>query len=758
MFTLRSALCAAALGWSLIATAAPSFIAFESGPVRPIALSPDGTRLAVANIPDNRVEFFAVDTAGLTAQGAVAVGLEPVALAFRDANEVWVVNHLSDSISIVRLDGTAPRVARTLLTGDEPRDIVFAGTAGNRAFVTTAHRGQQRTHASIASVPGAGDPRLTTAGTPRADVWVFDADNLGHALGGTPLRIVQLFGDTPRALATSPDRSTVYAAVHFSGNQTTVVSGGVVCPNFSRRACTIEGTRYPGGSPGPARNKAGAKAPHVSLIVKWNAIRQRFEDEIGRNWNPAVRFRLPDKDVFAIDAAALTTSAIYTGVGTTLFNMAVNPINGALYVSNTEANNLARFEGPGEFAGKTVQGKLALSRITIIDDAGVQARHLNTHIDYNQRPAPATVADHSLSTPLDMVVTSDGATLYVAAFGSSKVGVIPTAALTDGSFDPASASADYIEVTGGGPSGLALDEANQRLFVLTRFDNAIKIIDLASGSETASVPLFNPEPETLIAGRPMLYDARRTSSNGEASCASCHVFGDFDQLAWDLGNPDDRVTTNPIPVKLADTVRLTLFADNINGTGKLRTFHPMKGPMTTQTLRGMVNHGAMHWRGDRANGEFGRDARTKPPFDARLSFRNFIVAFEGLLGQDPATPLPVTDMDAFTDFALALTMPPNPVRRLDNSLTSAQARGRKFYFGCDSTVRVDCSSGLPRKGQEHLADGVTTFPNFGFTCHGCHTLTPKRGFFGGDGQASIEFLPQIAKIPHLRNAYQKRVF
>jgi hypothetical protein len=29
------------------------------------------------------------------------------------------------------------------------------------------------------------------------------------------------------------------------------------------------------------------------------------------------------------------------------------------------------------------------------------------------------------------------------------------------------------------------------------------------------------------------------------------VFGDFDSLAWDLGNPDDE-TLNPIPVKLAD--------------------------------------------------------------------------------------------------------------------------------------------------------------------------------------------------------------
>ena len=44
--------------------------------------------------------------------------------------EIWVVNHLSDSVSIVDIGTTPPRVTRTLLVGDEPRDIVFAGAGG----------------------------------------------------------------------------------------------------------------------------------------------------------------------------------------------------------------------------------------------------------------------------------------------------------------------------------------------------------------------------------------------------------------------------------------------------------------------------------------------------------------------------------------------------------------------------------------------------------------------------------------------------
>ena len=137
----------------LLAVAAPasaqtSFLEFESGPVRPLALTPDGTRLLVCNIPDNRLEIFARLGGRPHARSPrCRSGMEPVAVAARNNTEAWVVNHLSDSVSIVDLASTPPRVTRTLLVGDEPRDIVFAGTGGNRAFITTAHRGQQRTDA-----------------------------------------------------------------------------------------------------------------------------------------------------------------------------------------------------------------------------------------------------------------------------------------------------------------------------------------------------------------------------------------------------------------------------------------------------------------------------------------------------------------------------------------------------------------------------------------------------------------------------------
>src|SRR5262249_36974600 len=195
----------------------------------------------------------------------------------------------------------------------------------------------------------------------------------------------------PRALATTPDGNTVYAAVFKSGNGTTATGSLLSCNGFGNNTpCTVDGTVLPGAAPGPGTNHAGVPAPRIGVILKV-AAGGAWRDVLGRDWSAAVRFALPDQDVFAIDAASLATTAVYRHVGTTLFNMAVNPKSGVVYVSNTESRNDLRFEGPGTFAGTTLQGHLAETRVTVITVAGAAAgqvlpRHLNKHIDYAVLP------------------------------------------------------------------------------------------------------------------------------------------------------------------------------------------------------------------------------------------------------------------------------------------------------------------------------------------------------------------------------------
>src|SRR4029079_7226541 len=109
-------------------------------------------------------------------------------------------------------------------------------------------------------------------------------------------------------------------------------------------------------------------------------------------------------------------------------------------------------------------------------------------------------------------------------------------------------------------------------------------------TEIGHVAMFNPEPASVTNGRRFLYDAALTSSHGDSACVSCHIFADFDGLAWDLGDPDDIVTPHPGPFAAPTPPGVPLIQ------------HPLKGPMTTQSLRGLANHGPMHWRGDRTGG------------------------------------------------------------------------------------------------------------------------------------------------------------
>lgn len=670
------------------------FVTFESGQVRPLAMSADAMTLYAVNTPDQHLEIYDLASGVPVQRSSVPVGMEPVAVAVGPDGKVWVVNHLSDSVSIVDTAAQPPRVVQTLYVGDEPRDIVFAGSQRQRAFITTAHRGQNTNF----------DPQLVSPGIGRADVWVFDADSPGTGLGGTPETIVNLFGDTPRALAVSPDGSRVYVGVFNSGNRTTVLEADIVNGGLDK--------------PPPLRSADNQPQPRTGLIVKYDGSHWVDNGDPttgveGSIWDDRVRFSLPDTDVFAIGANANPPVQVDStnGVGTTLFNIAVNPTSGRLYVSNLEARNHVRFEGPGNNS-TTVRGHFSESRITVVDRNTVRPRHLNKHIaSYDSILGTADERQRSLATPLEMAISADGETLYVAAFGSAKVGIFATADLENDTFIPSTAA--QIGVSGGGPSGLVLDAMRNQIYVMTRFDNGISTLDPASRREIAHTTMHNPEPQHVIEGRPFMYDANLSSSRGDSSCAGCHIFGDMDHLAWDLGNPDDIRVDSPNP-----------YNSNVPRGLRVPFFHPMKGPMTTQSFRGMRGNGPMHWRGDRTGVSRDSDESIE-----EQAFEDFNVAFTGLLGR--AEELSEQQMDAFAHFVLELSYPPNPLRALDNQLNASQAAGHDFYMNV-------------------ISDTIAT-------CDGCHRLNPEQGQFGADGTQSIEgaSIDEDFKIPQLRNMYQK---
>ena len=491
----------------------------------------------------------------------------------------------------------------------------------------------------------------------------------------------------------------MYAAAFRSGNKTTVLHELSVSEDPARNAEAGDGFTGLGmpALPEDLPNTTGEEAPLTSIIVQHDG--DAWRDVAGRDWSPRVRFNLPDKDVFAIDATQDPPVEIAhaTGVGTSLFNMAVHPVTGEVYVTNIEANNLVRFE-------PKVKENIAPNRVTIIDfDAeggpSVDPVHLNTHIDFAASSSNAELVAQSLSLPLQVVLTADGERVYVAAFGSYKVAVL----------NAAGEVLDRIDV-GGGPAGLALDEMRERLYVLNRWDQTISVVDTASGVEASTVRLrYDAETPEIREGRRFLYDAAHSSAHGDASCATCHLFGNLDDLAWDLGNPQGEILVNR-------TQEPTVGSPNT-----LRAFHPMKGPMTTQSLRGLRGAGIMHWRGDR-NGTVAGDT-----FDEKESFMEFLPAFEELMGRPEE--LPHEDMEKFFDFVITLRYPPNPIQSLDNVRTDEQSRGLTGFQ----------SGGRNQNGGDGLACN---------RCHGGPTST-----MGGSVVQNVQ--TQEFKIAHLRNLYTK---
>jgi hypothetical protein len=147
-------------------------------------------------------------------------------------------------------------------------------------------------------------------------------------------------------------------------------------------------------------------------------------------------------------------------------------------------------------------------------------------------------------------------------------------------------------------------------------------------------------------------------------------------------------------------------------------FHPMKGPMTTQTLRGLNTLEPFHWRGDRTN------------------FTHFNGAFAGLLG---GSVLPGQDMNAYRDFINTVKFAPNPNQNLDRSLPTS-------FLG-----------GNPVQGRFTYTNEFYqgTAPT-GLSCNTCHALPT-----GSDRSITPDLAlneSQHFKVPHLRNIYQKTNF
>jgi DNA-binding beta-propeller fold protein YncE len=656
---------------------AEEFSNFESPQISPLDLTPDGTRLLAVNTPAARLEVLSIAEGTLQSAASIPVGLDPVSVRALSDDQAWVVNHVSDSISIVDLDQQV--VVKTLQTADEPTDVVFND---HSAFVVCSQANQ---------------------------VLVFDLADLD-----AQPRTIDIAGEDPRAAVISPDGRYVYVAIFESGNLTTIVRHQDVSdPNGPYAGQNPPPNTLDGFEPPIATERP---APPGGLIVRKDLETGQWLDENGTDFSQFVTWDLLDHDIAVIDTETLEIAYIPHLMN---LNMALGLMpDGRLSVVGTEAMNHIRFEP--NLTSKFVRHHLAL--VDLSETVDTRVLDLNPHLldlyDSGITTLPMADRKPSIADPRAIVWNAEGTVGYVAGLGSNNIVLI----------DSEGGRIAHLPV-GEGPTGLALDDANARLFVLNRFESSVVEIDTAARTITQSLSLFDPTPAAITQGRKFLFDAHLTSGLGTTACAACHLDGRIDQLAWDLSVPND-------PVKAFDQNCDDITEGDRRLNADCEDFHPIKGPMTTQTLQGIIGLEPLHWRGDR-NG-----------------LADFNGAFTNLNGNDRR--LNDEELQQLENYLASLRFAPNPFRDVDNTLPTElrggnPQRGREFYLN----TPVDTIHGrLDMLGSAVQGPVAEIGPVL--ACNRCHQLPT------GSNQLITTAIdlnePQGMKVPQLRNVYEKHGF
>jgi YVTN family beta-propeller protein len=463
---------------------------FTSPQSNPIALSPDGTRLYVANTTSNSLSI--IDTGTDTVLKEIQVGIDPVAVAVRpDGNRVWVANHVSDSISIVNTDpglGAAfeNEVIETVqdIDGngstdfDEPVGIAFVDNT--KAFVALSSRNQ------VVNVNQG-----------------FGGQNIGLA----PLNIT---AQDPRAIAVRNGR--LYVTAFESGNQSEVSA----CPQGNI-----------GGE--PAENCTLDQNALVTFATNPNIP--------GEDKNIIIDPDVPDRDLFVYDVNTHALLDTVEGVGTLLYGVAVAS-DDRVFVSQTEARNTVNgIEGDNLI---DLDNRIFLNRITEVDCNGGSCGSPTFH-ELENLPEPECgmggcgshpLDGDQLATPYGIAISDDDSTLVVTAAASSRVFTVNAAT---------GAVRDILDV-GAIPRGVALASngggAPETAYVLNTLDNSVSVVDVSNPDAISLVTTISvgndPTPEAVRLGRIAFNDAT-ASDTGTFSCASCHPDGHTDQLLWRIG-------------------------------------------------------------------------------------------------------------------------------------------------------------------------------------------------------------------------------
>lgn len=469
----------------------PTFMSPHAGP---IAVS--GGYVFVANTPADTLDV--IDASSRDVVARVDVGIDPVGLAVRpDGRELWVANHVSDSVSVIDTDPQSITFLQVVATVqdiepttrstrfDEPVGIAFAGNA--KAYVSLSSQNQ----VAVIDVP----TRSVTA-------------------------TLSITAQDPRVLAVRGDRLYV---IPFESNNRTQISGcvGPVGGNL----CTFDALEH--------------------VVDNNNVLSRGIDVDIVRH--PG----MPDRDLFVFDT---TTDQLIESVrtaGTLLYGIAIDS-TGQVFIAQTEGRNDANGRaGTLNHGLAEMENRAFLNRITRID-CGDETCGVPQYIELEPLPPQHPAAGMALATPFAIQVSEDDSTLVVSAAGSNKLFTVDAgsgAVLGRVSVDAVPRGIALESAESGEPS---------RAWVLNAVANTVSLVDVSDPADpalAATIALPDPTDPVVKRGRMAFHNAD-ASTTGTFSCESCHPDGHTDQLAWVLDTPPCSVAgCTQIPPRITMPVR-----------------------------------------------------------------------------------------------------------------------------------------------------------------------------------------------------------
>lgn len=470
---------------------------FVSPHANPIAIS--GDRVFVVNTPADTVDVIDAETRKLAHR--IPVGVDPVSIGVRpDGLEVWVANHVSDSVSVIDNNSTSPtylHVVATIqefdskraTTFDEPVGIAFA--SNDKAYVALSSENQ------IAVVDVAARQVIKRLTIPAQD---------------------------PRAITVRDGKLFV---IPFESNNKTQLSGG---------------------------NKDDIDGELVTFDAWEHSIIHNNVLSLGHVVDIIKHPEVPDRDLFIFDTETDQLVKTVDSLGTLLYGLTVAS-DGTVFVAQTDArNDVNGRSGTKKYDLSQLENRAFLNQITRVELSGKGETRQPEFIDLEPLPPQHPEPEQALATPFAIQISDDDSTLVVSAAASDKVFTV------DAKSGKLLGRVDVDAV----PRGIALQQNDGRLasaWVLNAVANTVSLVDLTNREAPqviSTITLSDPTHPAVKRGR-MAFETAAASSSGTFSCASCHPDGHTDQLLWVLKTPivtggDQIMPRSTMPVRgLRDT-------------------------------------------------------------------------------------------------------------------------------------------------------------------------------------------------------------